>query len=661
MPFYSRFMCGVLRAFSVETLPCLDIFDLTICGMGLFVRPISREVGDNESNAFRVIGGIMRRSAKAAPRTFGCVVALALATGLGAAVPAMADEVAAPYEGDLQVSAQAESWQAWGGCEWMVDSEGCLTIRPKDGADAGRLPDNEWHDALPWHDYACSIESVKVEDGVWASGSSANGLFAGLSSAASIDLSGLDISRATSMSSMFWGCSSLASLDLSGWSTPNVTSMSDMFLNCPSLTVLDLSSFDTSNVVDFREMFKGCSSLEDLNISSFDTRNASMMDFMFDGCDGLSIVRLGKNFYFTNESGRMCSLPDGYWCQERTHKFYNAIDVPDGVDSIYTRGIWAVESHWEQDANGWWYRNPDDSYPANTWYSIDGSWYYFNGSGYMVTGWQNIGGTWYYLGGSGAMATGWQSIGAAWYWFDDSGAMATGWRSVGGTYYFFGESGAMQTGWCSVGGTWYWFDGSGAMATGWESIGGSYYYFNGSGAMQTGWLSSGGAWYWLNGSGAMAVGWQSVGGTYYSFNGSGVMQTGWLSDGGTWYYLSGSGAMQTGWQSIGGSYYYFKGSGAMASSEWVGDYYLSAGGTMATNQWVGSYYVGSDGRWIRGYQGGGQQGITQNVYYVPGSSVYHTHWCRTMGTARNYNTYSSVDEAIAHGAKRECKNCQQMD
>gem|GEM_PF-6312887 len=51
----------------------------------------------------------MRRSAKAAPRTFGCVVALALATGLGAAVPAMADEVAAPYEGDLQVSAQAES------------------------------------------------------------------------------------------------------------------------------------------------------------------------------------------------------------------------------------------------------------------------------------------------------------------------------------------------------------------------------------------------------------------------------------------------------------------------------------------------------------------------------------------------------------------------
>jgi len=27
----------------------------------------------------------------------------------------------------------------------------------------------------------------------------------------------------------------------------------------------------------------------------------------------------------------------------------------------------------------------------------------------------------------------------------------------------------------------------------------------------------------------------------------------------------------------------------------------------------------------------------------------------------NYDTYSSVDEAIAHGAKRECKNCQRMD
>ena len=119
--------------------------------------------------------------------------------------------------------------------------------------------------------------------------------------------------------------------------------------------------------------------------------------------------------------------------------------------------------------------------------------------------------------------------------------------------------------------------------------------------------------------------------------------------------------MQTGWQSIGGSYYFFNGSGAMVSSMWVGDYYLSADGTMATNEWVGGYYVGSDGRWIQGYQEGGQQGIAQTVYYVPGSSVYHTHWCRTMGTARNYNTYSSVAEAIAHGAKRECKNCQQMD
>ena len=179
--------------------------------------------------------------------------------------------------------------------------------------------------------------------------------------------------------------------------------------------------------------------------------------------------------------------------------------------------------------------------------------------------------------------------------------------------------------------------------------------------MKTGWVSDGGKWYYCNGSGAMQTGWQVIGGAWYWFDVDGEMATGWCIVDGAYYLFAGSGAMQTGWQSIGGSYYYFQGSGAMASSEWVGDYYLSAGGTMATNQWVGSYYVGSDGRWIRGYQGGGQQGITQNVYYVPGSDVYHTHWCRTMGTAHNYDTYSSVDEAIAHGAKRECKNCQRMD
>ena len=137
-------------------------------------------------------------------------------------------EAAAAADGEADESndaaAQADSWKVWGGCEWMVDSEGCLTIRPKDGAEVGQLPNCYWYSSSnPWRAdaYAQSIESVKVEKRVEAS-SGANGLFKGLSAAETMDLSGLDTSSATDMSHMFSGCSKLASLDLSGWDTSSV-------------------------------------------------------------------------------------------------------------------------------------------------------------------------------------------------------------------------------------------------------------------------------------------------------------------------------------------------------------------------------------------------------------------------------------------------------
>ena len=60
---------------------------------------------------------------------------------------------------------------------------------------------------------------------------------------------------------------------------------------------------------------------------------------------------------------------------------------------------------WILDANGWWWLNPDRSYPANTWKMINGKWYYFNKAGYMKTGWVQTNGVWYYLGADGAMLT----------------------------------------------------------------------------------------------------------------------------------------------------------------------------------------------------------------------------------------------------------------
>ena len=201
----------------------------------------------------------------------------------------------------------------------------------------------------------------------------------------------------------------------------------------------------------------------------------------------------------------------------------------------------APSGAWMLDSIGWWYRNADGTYPANTSMVIDGRTYRFDGRGYMRTGWVMDGGAWYYHDGSGAQLTGWQIVRGSWYYLGDNGAMRTGWVMDGGTWYYLHGSGAMATGWINLGGTWYYLHGSGAMLTGWQMIGGSWYFLGDNGAMRTGWVMDGGSWYYLHGSGAMA--------------------TGWVMDGGAWYYLSPSGAMVTGTHTINGRSYTFNASG----------------------------------------------------------------------------------------------------
>ena len=162
----------------------------------------------------------------------------------------------------------------------------------------------------------------------------------------------------------------------------------------------------------------------------------------------------------------------------------------------------APSGAWMLDSIGWWYRNADGTYPANTSAVIDGRTYRFDGRGYMRTGWVMDGGTWYYLHGSGAMATGWINLGGTWYYLHGSGAMLTGWQAIGGSWYYLGDNGAMRIGWVIVDGTWY--------------------YLRGSGAMATGWINLGGAWYYLSPSGAMVTGTQAINGRSYTFNASGV-------------------------------------------------------------------------------------------------------------------------------------------
>lgn len=56
---------------------------------------------------------------------------------------------------------------------------------------------------------------------------------------------------------------------------------------------------------------------------------------------------------------------------------------------------------WINDAKGWWYKEPNGSYPKSTWKQIDyngvKNWYYFDEQGYMATGWKLINDKWYYM------------------------------------------------------------------------------------------------------------------------------------------------------------------------------------------------------------------------------------------------------------------------
>ena len=122
---------------------------------------------------------------------------------------------------------------------------------------------------------------------------------------------------------------------------------------------------------------------------------------------------------------------------------------------------------WIQDSTGWYFRNPDGTYPFNDWKKIDGNWFRFDKDGYALenTWYQDEQGRYFWLKYGGYMAIGWLKVGDFWYYFENNGAMKTGWiqyfdkwyycipengamvskevRKVDGKYYYFNENGEM--------------------------------------------------------------------------------------------------------------------------------------------------------------------------------------------------------------------------
>ena len=81
---------------------------------------------------------------------------------------------------------------------------------------------------------------------------------------------------------------------------------------------------------------------------------------------------------------------------------------PEGVSPAGSAGsaVSPTEGAWLKDAVGYWWCNPDKTYPVNSWKLIGGKWYYFNEHGYcMENAWILTDNQYYYCGQDGAMLT----------------------------------------------------------------------------------------------------------------------------------------------------------------------------------------------------------------------------------------------------------------
>ena len=202
-------------------------------------------------------------------------------------------------------------WTTSGTARWMIDASGCLVIAPLEGEESGELEDWRELDKVPWHGKSSSIISAKIEGAIAIS--TATGMFFGCSSLKSLDLSGLDASKATDMSGMFEGCAALTFLDLSGLGASSAKVMNSMFYGCSSLKFLDLSGLDASSAEDMYYMFEGCSGLRTVVLGAA---------FSFRGYDYLPTPR-GESL-----TGKWLSSADG--------KAYAPEAVPNNVAATYT-------------------------------------------------------------------------------------------------------------------------------------------------------------------------------------------------------------------------------------------------------------------------------------------------------------------------------------
>lgn len=117
---------------------------------------------------------------------FGLMTPAAGASSDGLSLIGMLFGVTEAYAAENDVT----TWTACGTCEWGIDPDGCLWIRPINGV-SGTLA-NWGYSTPPWYSQRANVTSVIVKSGV--SAATCLYMFANATECTSIDLSGLDIS-----------------------------------------------------------------------------------------------------------------------------------------------------------------------------------------------------------------------------------------------------------------------------------------------------------------------------------------------------------------------------------------------------------------------------------------------------------------------------------
>ena len=188
-----------------------------------------------------------------------------------------------------------------------------------------RSPNADDETGWPWWPWPHGVDRVEFRGNVIAQGNidyafSIEGL-------RSIDFTGFDTSRVTSMRGLFKDYCSLESLDLSSFDTSNVTDMSEMFSFCEGIESLDLSSFDTSKVTDMSRMFYASTDFKDINLDSFDTSNVVNMSGMFAGYAGETLDL--SNF----DTSKVTDMSHMFWsCENLSSLDISHFDVSKVTD-----------------------------------------------------------------------------------------------------------------------------------------------------------------------------------------------------------------------------------------------------------------------------------------------------------------------------------------